>query len=129
MTDALTEEALFELLSLECRVDSDGTTRYYNKQDQMHRVFGPAVEYSDGGRHEWWQNGLPHRLDGPAIECTDGYRAWFQNGQRHRIDGPAVEYEDGYREWHINGKELTEAEWQQEVTSMETVCLKHRLTQ
>ena len=152
MTDALTEEALFELLSVECRVDTDGTAYYYNKQGQLHRVYGPAVEYSDGsrawwqngrlhridspavmhgngGRHEWWQNGLPHRLDGPAIVCTDGYRAWFQNGKRHRADGPAVEYEDGYREWHINGKELTEAEWQQEVTSMENVCLKHRLTQ
>ena len=97
MTDSLTEAALFELLTLECRVDGTGALRYYNAQGQIHRVHGPA------------------------IVCTDGYRAWFQNGQRHRIDGPAVEYEDSYRAWYINGKELTEAEWQQAVASMEIV--------
>ena len=96
MTDAMTELALFELLSLECRVDGLGSLRYYNALGQLHRVYGPA------------------------IVCTDGYRAWFQNGQRHRIDGPAVEYEDEYRAWYINGKELTEAEWQQ-AGSMESV--------
>ena len=123
MTEALnespTEPALFELLALDRRVDSNGTLRYYNSNGERHRVYGPAIEYSDGSKF-WYQNGRLHRLDGPAIVCTDGYRAWFQNGQRHRIDGPAVEYEDEYRAWYINGKELTEAEWQQ-AGSMETV--------
>ena len=120
MTDTISEEALFELLSLECRVDSDGTVRYYNAQGQLHREYGPAIVQPDGFR-SWWQNGLLHRLDGPAIEHPDGGRAWYQNGQWHRIDGPAIEHADGHRAWFIKGKLLTEAEWQQQVASMETV--------
>ena len=113
-------DAVFELLSLECRVDSDGAILYYNAQGQIHRVHGPAVEHSDGD-WEWWLNGCLHRLDGPAVEYPDGRRVWYQNGQRHRIDGPAVEYMNGYRAWRINGKVLTEAEWLQQVSSMENV--------
>ena len=139
MTEALTDAALFELLSLECRVDTDGTVYYNNEQGQMHRVHGPAVEYtsgtcewrqngrlhrldvpaieySDGG--EWWQNGQLHRPDGPAIDWPDGYRAWFQNGLLHRLDGPALVNADGCCEWFINGESLTQAEWQQAVASM-----------
>ena len=121
-TDAMTEDSLFDLLSLGCRVCSDGTLRYYNTQGQMHRGFGPAIEYSSGSR-EWWQNGKRHRVDGPAVEYNDGHRAWFQNGLLHRLDGPAIEYGDGSSEWYINGNQLTEAEWQQAVASMETVFL------
>ena len=95
MTPAMTDDALCELLSLECRVDSNGYVRYYNAQGQLHREYGPAVER------------------------PDDYRAWYQNGQRHKLDGPAAEYSDGYRAWYINGKVLTEAEWQQQVASME----------
>ena len=48
----MTEEALFELLTLECRVDSYGDVYYYNAQGRTHRVHGPTVEYPDGYR-EW----------------------------------------------------------------------------
>jgi hypothetical protein len=113
-------DVLFELLSLDCRVDEYGTVQYYNTLGKLHRVYGPAIEYSDG-RCAWWQNGQPHRLDGPAIEWADGYRAWYHNGQLHRLDGPAVEYSDGTYAWWLNGKEHTQAEWQQVVASMETV--------
>ena len=102
MTDSLTEAALFELLSLECGVDADGSVYYYNAQGQLHRVHGPAVERLNGYR-AWYQIGQLHRLDGPAIVNADGYRAWWQNGRLHRLDGPAIEYEDGYREWYIKG--------------------------
>ena len=47
MPGPMTEASLFELLSLECHVDSNGTVRYYNALGQLHRRFGPAVEYSD----------------------------------------------------------------------------------
>ena len=97
LAEPLTELALFELLSLECRTYSDGTIRYYNAQGQLHRVHGPAVEWADGTH------------------------MWYQNGRRHRLDGPAVEYSHGYREWYIDGKALTETEWQQAVASMEFV--------
>ena len=93
----MTEAVLFELLSLECRVDSGGTVRYYNALGQLHREYGPAVEYSYGAR------------------------AWYQNGKRHRVDGPAIEWADAYRAWYIDGKELTESEWVQTVSSMESV--------
>ena len=120
MTDTMTEEALFESLTLECRVCSDGSVRYYNTLGQMHRVHGPAVKYVDGAQ-VWYQNDLLHRLDGPAVEHPDGFRSWWQNGLRHRIDGYAVERPDGRHEWHINGKPLYEAEWRQQVASMEHV--------
>ena len=74
MTEAMTEAALFELLSLDCRVDSGGGVCHYNTQGHLHRVYGPAIEYSNGNRT-----------------------------------------------WYINGKVLTEAEWQQAVSSMENV--------
>ena len=101
LSECMTEAALLELLSLECRVDGMGSIRYYNAHSQLHRVHGPAVEYSRVGC-EWYQNGLLHRLDGPAVEHTDGYRAWWQNGQLHRIDGPAIVQSDGSREWVQN---------------------------
>ena len=113
----MAELELFELLALECRVDLDGTLRYYNAQGQIHREYGPAVEGLDGYR-AWYQNGKRHRADGPAVEYNDGSREWRQHGRRHRIDGPAVEYGDGTYEWWLNGIELTEAEWQQAVASM-----------
>jgi hypothetical protein len=120
MTETPTEDALFEALTLDRRVDVDGTVHYYNALGQLHRVYGPAVEYADGSR-AWFQNGQFHRVDGPAIEWANGGRVWYQNGQLHRIDGPAVIYSDGFRAWHINGNALTEAEWQQAVASMEHV--------
>lgn len=91
----LTEAALFELLTLECRVDTAGTLRYCNAQGQTHRVHGPAVVYADG------------------------YRAWYQNGQRHRLDGPAVKRPDGSKSWYINDQRLSETEWQRQVASMQ----------
>ena len=120
MTDTLTEAALFEILSLECRVDSYGNVSYHNSDGELHRVYGPAVEHP-GGFRTWWQNGSLHRLDGPALEYSDGFRSWWQNGLRHRLDGPAVEHPDGVQMWYINDKKLTAAEWQQQVASMGNV--------
>ena len=120
MTDPMTEAALFELLSLDCRVDPNGTIRYYNALGRLHRVYGPAIDRPDGYR-AWFQNGQRHRLGDPAIVRPDGYRAWWNSGLLHRLDGPAVEYPDGSKFWYINGRTLTKAEWQQAVASMERV--------
>ena len=120
MPASMSVEALFELLSLKCHVDSDSTVHYHNALGQLHRVFGPAVEHSNGYR-AWWQNGQRHRLDGPAVEYPDGSKFWYQNGKLHRLDGPAAEYPDGDRAWYINGRALTEAELVQQVASMERV--------
>ena len=121
MTAAMTEDALFELLSLDCRVDPNGTIRYYNALGQKHRVHGPAIDRPDGYR-AWYQNDLLHRVGGPAVEYSGGYRAWYQNGLQHRLDGAAVEdVLTGSYGWYINGEELTKAEWQHAVACMETV--------
>ena len=93
----MTEAALVELLSLECRVDPDGSIRYYNSLGQLHRLYGPAIEYSDG------------------------YRAWYQDDKLHRLDGPAVDFGSNVYRWYIDGKELIKAEWQQVVASMGNV--------
>ena len=142
-TEPMTELALFELLSLECRVAADGTVQYCNAQGQLHRVHGPAFARPDGycswwqngqlhrvdgpavewanGARDWYRNGRRHRIDGPAVVDEDGTHVWYQNGQRHRLDGPAIECPDGARAWHINGIELTEDAWIQAVASMENV--------
>ena len=44
-----------------------------NSKGQLHRIKGPAVEYSDGTKY-WCQNGLCHRLGGPAVELANGYK-------------------------------------------------------
>jgi hypothetical protein len=78
-------------------------TTYRNKNTQLHRLDGPAIEYSDGTK-EWHQNDQLHRTDGPAIEFVNGTKKWYQNGKRHRTDGPAVEYPNGTKEWHQNNQ-------------------------
>ena len=115
--ECMTEDVLFESLSLDCRVDADGTVRYYNALGQRHRVYGPAIERPDGYR-AWYLNGQLHRLDGPAVERPDGYRSWWQKGQLHRLDGPAIERPDGGCDWFFNGQHLTQADWQRAVRRM-----------
>ena len=53
-----------------------------------------------------WRNkkGKLHRIDGPAIEYSSGTKYWFDNGKQHRIDGPAVEWGSGRRDWYLRGK-------------------------
>ena len=91
----MSEQAVFDALKYRIEVDIYGTRRYYNKDDQLHRTNGPAIEWADGGK-SWWQNGQLHRIDGPAIECRDGDKAWF-----------------------INSEELTEDEFNQRVKDYE----------
>ena len=92
------------------RIDLNGTTWYYNEQNQRHREDGPAIEWANGTK-EWWVNGQRHREDGPAVEYADGTKYWYVNGQRHREDGPAYEGSDGTKLWYVNGHELSEEEF------------------
>ncbi len=54
--------------------------------------------------NKWWKNkdGKIHRLDGPAIEFTDGYKEWWFKGRIHREDGPAVIFPTGEKNWWLN---------------------------
>jgi len=71
--------------------------------------------------HKIWTNkqGQLHRRNGPAVEYTNGCKTWYINGQLHREDGPAVNYVSGYKEWWLNGKYYpNEAEWEKARRSM-----------
>lgn len=100
--------------------------RLHNK---IHRVYGPAIMYSDGseewyyldkyhrGKDEsgleraarvsgrnyfWYKYGIPHRKHGPAI-ISPKHEIWFYRGNMHRDDGPAFISADKI-EWRIHGK-------------------------
>ena len=73
-------DALAELLTLTVTVNEHGTRIYRNPMGQLHRQYGPAIEWADGDK-EWYLDGQHHRIDGPAIEYADGSKAWWLNGQ------------------------------------------------
>jgi hypothetical protein len=118
--DPQIDQAISELV-----VDDDGSKRWYNGKDQLHRINGPARELVNGtkewylngklhrdngpsvegaaGHKEWRLHGQLHRVNGPAVEYTDGTKVWWLHNQRHREDGPAIEWADGTKEWWLNG--------------------------
>ena len=92
-------------------VDSQGTVRWYDlKTDLLHRVDGPAAEWSNGDKF-WYINGKLHREDGPAVEWSNGNKHWYINGKHHREDGPAVEFANGSKSWFLNGVRYSESEF------------------
>ena len=78
----MNEQAVFDALKYRVDVDMFGTRRYYNSDNKLHRMGGPAVVYVNGNS-AWWQNGQRHRTDGPAIELVQrGSKAWYINDVR-----------------------------------------------
>lgn len=75
-----TAEALIEALQLSLVIDTVGTKRYYNNENELHREFGPAVVYTNSDKM-WYLNDMLHRTDGPAIERADGYKECWINDQ------------------------------------------------
>lgn len=61
----------------------------------------------------WIKNYEFHRLYGPAIEWSDGYKEWYKNDLLHCKYGPAREWPDGDKEWRIDGIYYTEQEFLQ----------------
>ena len=108
------EQAVFDALKYRVDVDMFGTRRYYNSNNQLHRMGGPAVEYVNG-HVEWWQNGQLHCTDGPAIISERGDKYWYQNNRLHRTDGPAIVWNDSDEWWFINGERLSKDEFNQMV--------------
>ena len=88
------EQAVFDALKYRVEVDEDGSRRYYNSAE------------------------LLHRDDGPAIERANGTKYWYQNGKWHRTDGPAIMWPDGHKWWYINGCMMTEEEFIQAVKNV-----------
>lgn len=82
---------------------SSGLVKWFNDENRLHRVDGPAILWPDG-QGEWYLNGLLHRDGGPAV--SDGHGdTWYHNGEVHRDDGPAVEGRNGYKSWYKHGKQ------------------------
>jgi hypothetical protein len=80
-------------------------TKYWYRNDKLHREEGPAVEYPNGNKY-WYYNGYLHRENGPAVEGSCGeYKEWRHHGYMHRLDGPAFEYLD-IKKWYYHGEAI-----------------------
>ena len=87
-------------------IDSDGTITYRNSAGELHRIDGPAVEFTNGTKF-WYFNQQLHRIGDPAVERANGTKYWYLNGQCHRTDGPAVEHTNGDKEYWYKDKQIT----------------------
>jgi hypothetical protein len=58
--------------------------KYLNEDNDLHRLDGPAEEYSEGEKY-WYKDGSYHREDGPAIE-EKNYKAYYYNGEKIFVD-------------------------------------------
>jgi len=85
-------------------IDDQRNTRYW-KDYRLHRIDGPAVEFSNGDKC-WYLNGKCHRIGGPARIYVNNITEFCENGLLHRIDGPAVIHFNGRKEWWIRGEEI-----------------------
>jgi hypothetical protein len=72
----------------------------------------PTLKIDRFGTKRWrLPNGNLHRVDGPAIEFTNGIKTWRLNGGRHRVDGPAIEWANGDKAWYLEGRGYTFDKW------------------
>jgi len=67
------------------KIITDQVGIYYYLGDKLHRIDGPAVEYTSGTKF-WYKEGRLHRTDGPAIEHANGDKFWFQDEKLHRTN-------------------------------------------
>ena len=98
-------------MSESIKVVGEGYAMWVNKNAELHRVNGPAIEWNNGNK-EWWIDGKRHRIDGPAIYFK-GHEEWWQTGNLHRVDGPAVKaVKSGVdiKQWWLNGHHYYSAE-------------------
>jgi len=65
----------------------------------------------NGDRYWFNKNRDLHRINGPAIEWSSGSKYWYRNDKLHRDNGPAIEWSSGHKEWWINGIKYTEEEF------------------
>lgn len=91
-------------------IDADGNKYWVNSQKQLHRIDGPACEFTTGNKF-WYIENILHRSDGPAREFVSGVKEWWVDGRLHRLDNPAIEWDDGSKWWYVDGKEVTESEY------------------
>lgn len=82
------------------KINLDGTKRYVDDYNQLHREDGPAIIYKSGEFHNYvhGSNNLPDR---PAGFFRSGYYIWRKNGFLNRSDGPAMDYPNGLKVWYV----------------------------
>ena len=108
----MSEQETFEILSLRQESSTYNSIHWTNCDGQLHRKFGPAIEYANGDR-AWYLEDKRHREDGPAIECVNGTKLWYKHGRLHRLDGPAIAMCNGQIQWYIEGVKLTREEFRE----------------
>ncbi len=80
------------------KVYEDGDIFWYNKEEQLHRLNGPAVENSDGYE----------------------YKAYWINGNLHNLEGPAVIHPNGEVEYWIESKRYSKDDWEKKVQKIKS---------
>ncbi len=65
------------------------------------------------------KNNQFHRVDGPAVIHVNGTKSWYQNGKRHRENRPAIINSDGRKTWFINNKQYTEGDYYIKIAEMD----------
>lgn len=109
------------------------TIHKYYKDDELHRIGGPAtITYIDNvlDCEEYRVNGDLHRIGGPALILYTSnatvvyYEAYYQSGEVHRIDGPARinYYSDGTlrsEAYYVNGKSVSKRKFMQKYKPQE----------
>jgi len=71
-------------------------------ETELPKNYTGIVDFIRSGHKFWYKEGKLHRLDGPACEYSDGIKQWWVEGKRHRTNGPAIEYLGGLRSWYVN---------------------------
>ncbi len=73
-------------ISIIKEIDRFGNVRYYNEQNQLHRVDGPTVEYANGDK-SYYLHGICHREDGPAIDWIITKEWWYNREFLGSLEG------------------------------------------
>jgi hypothetical protein len=87
-----------------------------------------TFHYKDGISNEMRFTRVLHRVGGPAIEYSDGGCQWWVNDRLHRTDGPAIEFASGYKEWYVDGKEYAEQDFNNLIKEIDEMSLVMKLT-
>jgi hypothetical protein len=96
------------------RVYENGNIKWFNKDNKLHRVGGPAIEYFNGTK-AYYIDDILHRVDGPAIESPNGEKEYYQYGKLHNLKGPAYVNSNGTCQYYINGVFYEENDFDKEV--------------
>ena len=81
-----------------------GTVRCYNKQDELHNPYGPAIEHPDGLK-VYYKNGVLYNPNGPAIYQGNMHAYYNHLGKIHNTKGAAI-VTSKYELHFVNGKYL-----------------------